>query len=1167
MSHSERRLEYRDNTASLASPLRAFLVLPNGNEILLKIVNYHHRGACFQLKTEKDWVLPKNFFLKILLGDREIKRKITFRVVWSTIEENGLFGVEFTGKTSESLERAYRYSSHNFVRPSVTVKDPMYPNRIIFFEVQNLSKTGFLLKTSLANKHIFPGMDLKNATLEIAGHGKAKVDLFVENSKAIKETQSVHYGVSFQQLSPVLNELLTRYISNLATSEEDFDRIDTIKNEGILNKKLNEHLTIRIVNNKKDYDEVLKLRFQGYSSVGKISEKSSYKDMGLGLEKEGYVLGAYLSGQLVASCEFRLSRFHSISMEEKVDLSNLDSLDKNNYSEINKLVVHPKAKGTDVVLGILQKIHAIATINDNPDGLILSEPKLIKFYEKIGFKKVNTFLQHPHIDGLMLQLMIVKGQSYADSSGMNPYVWSQAFELNHIFFNHIGMQKRVQFGLKQKIVKYLSFLYAQYLGGRKRKKEKAGIEKQTDNPKAVNLDRDTSDPRWTKQHINATVLRPYILEAEDMVGKKTLSKIITKYQLDRDYFKRESNWVSVEFFDSFLTDFSEFSDTYELNRRAGYRATTKEILGANYFVIKHFFSPKIAFKTFERYFPKFNKTRSYKVIESGRNFCRIRITNPNKELIPKSRSAKENWTALLDSYVRILTRRPAQIQILKSTFDGDEYCEYMVRWKTPFFRNKFVLSFILGFISLYYASYLIDRWEELGVYLGMGLLSAMLYFLIYSSKRSSERYDDIITSMDKLEKSADLKYRELQASKEIVELNYQESRLLDNINRKIQTLDDLNGILQTALKNTCNHFGFERAFIMIADEDSKILKTASVYGANQPIMDLWRFQVDISQKRDNPNFLSSVFHTGQSVIINDLEEHLFHLNEKSKKLIKSLNVNAFCLVPIPSEKKSWGVIVADKGKSKDNILKRDLVSLRRISQSIGLALDKKSKIDSEMKARKIFQKFVPGWVVEETLKNKEPELGGKTRNAICVFADIRNFTSLASTIPSELLIEVLNRLFSDLQDSVTENGGVIDKFLGDGALLTWGVYPWSPMDTKNVFDAIFSFNQKLVEINNEYKIEGFGNLEVGFGIHKGPVIAGNIGSNDRMEFTVIGTTVNLASRLEQITKKFSTTIVVSDKVVNLEDLDHNWTIKQQVQIRGISDLQNIAIYKPRKKNG
>ena len=150
--------------------------------------------------------------------------------------------------------------------------------------------------------------------------------------------------------------------------------------------------------------------------------------------------------------------------------------------------------------------------------------------------------------------------------------------------------------------------------------------------------------------------------------------------------------------------------------------------------------------------------------------------------------------------------------------------------------------------------------------------------------------------------------------------------------------------------------------------------------------------------------------------------------------------------------------MADKGKSKDNILKRDLVSLRRISQSIGLALDKKSKIDSEMKARKIFQKFVPGWVVEETLKNKEPELGGKTRNAICVFADIRNFTSLASTIPSELLIEVLNRLFSDLQNSVTENGGVIDKFLGDGALLTWGVYPWSPMDTKNVFDAIFSFN-------------------------------------------------------------------------------------------------------------
>ena len=988
MDNAERRSLYREKSIPNISPLRCFILGPDGVRSEIKIINYHFKGACFQVEPGDFYAVENNSAIKFSIGNREIKEKITYRVVWESVEENGMFGVEFTGATSNNLERAYRFKSHDINKPTVKATDPLDPNRTIYFQVQNLSKTGFLLTTSLTNKHIFPGMELVDSILIIPGMGEASIHLYIENSHVSDDKSVVNYGVSIQNPGKDYMDLASKYISNLGRQEQEDDRLEKIAETEFLKSKLSKHLTIKVVETQNDYIEVLKLRFLGYKLAGKVKDGETYNAMGEGLRHEGILLAAYLGGQLVASCDFRLSRLHSMHLKEKIDLNLVEGLNQANMAEIHKLVVHPSAKGSDVVLGIFQKIHTIAIINGTPDGVILAEPNLVSLYERLGFQKKENYIPHPNKPNSILQVMLIKGKTYATSEGMNPYAWSLAFELSHRFFADIGVQRQMKFSIWQRTIKYLTSLYLKHF-----RKKKATASKKSENAGEAVVTRDVSDPRWTKQHVNATVILPYILVAEETIGVEKSQQILFKFGLDKDYFRKVSNWVSIEFFDTFLDEYSKHGDPYRLNKEAGYRATSREILGANYFIMKHFFSPSIAFKTFEKYLPKFNKTRVYKVVDSGSNYCRIKITNLDRRLLPRNHSSRENWLALLDAYVLILTGRPAQIQLIHSSFDGDDFCEYLVRWKNPAVKSR-VFWIGLVIISSLGVGYVGFPW--LGIRPSAQVLSFFelglgFFVLLFAWYISNKKYNEILESMHELEDSADLKYRELQSSKQILEKSYQESKLLDSINRRIQTTDDLNETLDIALESACTKFGFKRAFIMILDEERSSLRTASVYGAKETVADLWKFSVDVSLKRDNPVLLSSVFRTGQSVIVNDIESHLFHLNEKSRFLIKHLNVKAFSMVPIPSYKTNWGVLIADKGSSEEAINRRDLVSLKRISQSIGLALDKKSKLDAEITARKIFQKYVPSWLVDETLKNEEPQLGGKSKEAICLFLDISKF--------------------------------------------------------------------------------------------------------------------------------------------------------------------------------
>jgi adenylate cyclase len=145
-----------------------------------------------------------------------------------------------------------------------------------------------------------------------------------------------------------------------------------------------------------------------------------------------------------------------------------------------------------------------------------------------------------------------------------------------------------------------------------------------------------------------------------------------------------------------------------------------------------------------------------------------------------------------------------------------------------------------------------------------------------------------------------------------------------------------------------------------------------------------------------------------------------------------------------------------------------------------------------------------------------------------LFSDIRNFTSMSEHMTPQQVVTFLNDYFTEMVDAVFENGGVLDKFLGDGLMAVFGSLNDDPNHPRNAVLAALRMQALLGKINGVRAMSGLPPIAIGVGIHTDAVVVGNIGSRKRLEYTVVGDGVNTSSRLQALNKEFGTTILISE---------------------------------------
>jgi adenylate cyclase len=179
--------------------------------------------------------------------------------------------------------------------------------------------------------------------------------------------------------------------------------------------------------------------------------------------------------------------------------------------------------------------------------------------------------------------------------------------------------------------------------------------------------------------------------------------------------------------------------------------------------------------------------------------------------------------------------------------------------------------------------------------------------------------------------------------------------------------------------------------------------------------------------------------------------------------------------------------------------------------------------------RRVFAQYMDESIVTHLLDN--PELikpGGRRQRVTVFFADIAGFTSLAERLSPEETSRMLHTVLNCFSEVIIRHHGVIDKYIGDCIMAFWGAPLAGGEDEFNACSAAVSCLEELARINEEFRAEGLYEISIRIGIHSGDAIVGNLGSDRLFDFTVIGDTVNLASRLESANKFFHTRSMVSE---------------------------------------
>lgn len=210
------------------------------------------------------------------------------------------------------------------------------------------------------------------------------------------------------------------------------------------------------------------------------------------------------------------------------------------------------------------------------------------------------------------------------------------------------------------------------------------------------------------------------------------------------------------------------------------------------------------------------------------------------------------------------------------------------------------------------------------------------------------------------------------------------------------------------------------------------------------------------------------------------------------------------------------------------------------------------------KIKQAMGKYLSQDIMNNVVSNIDDlKLGGKRAIVTVLFSDIRGFTSLSEKMSAEEVSMILNEYFAEMEPIITKYNGVINKFIGDAVMAIFGEPIQDINHARNAVKCAYEMLKKVEYLREKWLFEGKPKIEIGVGINTGEVFIGNIGTETRMEYTVIGDTVNLASRIESYNKVYKTNLLVSSSTyAHIADIADVIKISE-VQIRGKAKKMNI----------
>jgi adenylate cyclase len=304
--------------------------------------------------------------------------------------------------------------------------------------------------------------------------------------------------------------------------------------------------------------------------------------------------------------------------------------------------------------------------------------------------------------------------------------------------------------------------------------------------------------------------------------------------------------------------------------------------------------------------------------------------------------------------------------------------------------------------------------------------------------------------------------------------------------------------------------GVERGFMMLVNEKGDVTRQTEVRyrrppaagSASQPHIILSRSIMERIKTEQKPILVTDV-----------ATDERFRGSDS----IRIAGMRSAMCAPLIGSGKLFGILYVDNLEKTQAFTQDEWNVFALVAAQAGAAIDTlfaHEQIAKQVTQRAALERFLSPEVVEMVSANPEGvRLGGVNQKVSVMFADIRGFTTLSEKMEPEKVVEILNNYFTHVTDIIFDHGGTLDKYLGDGVMALFGAPLSKGNDAENAVRSAQGIQRLVVELNRDAAERGWPELRVGIGINTGIVTAGNIGSPRRIDYTVIGDTVNAASRL------------------------------------------------------
>jgi len=610
------------------------------------------------------------------------------------------------------------------------------------------------------------------------------------------------------------------------------------------------------------------------------------------------------------------------------------------------------------------------------------------------------------------------------------------------------------------------------------------------------------------------LVEPMLRYFEEKFGAEALASLVEHIDTPLTLLRDPDQWLSTGQLLRLSVAMVEASHDPLVTYRAGLELLHPSVLGTNWFLMRALGGPGMVYGRMAG-FTDLSRITQWKLVESAptRVTMRFEVADGHRDHMLFCL----NRQGALAGIPRVFDMPLARVSHPYCIHEGAPFCEYQVEWIAPplgqgllpwLAGGSVAITTVLALLPAAPASAALAAGAA-----SIGLLGAWIRLLDGRNRRAlSDQQEQLTVARTLLDEN-------LARNRERI--------LLEKVDQLTRRETDSERLVNTALNAIRNTLGYDRAMFLAVNTETRRLEFGGGVGLEDAAL---RVLGSLSLKLDAPGedelLFANILRRETGELVADVAAFRSRVNPQNQALLDRLGSHAFIAVPVRGADGPLGLLVVDQVNDSRSLGARDHQMLQQVGNLVGLALANAKLVGNLRRERQVLEaalllnqkisQYLPRTVVDSLshAPDRALQLGGQRRRAAVLFSDIVGFTPWSELAEPETAVAFLNWYFGAMDQVVDEEHGILDKRIGDGMMVVFLEGEGREPPARRALRCGMKMQAVVRELNRAPRRPREDAFALRIGVSYGEPVAGNLGSAQRMEYTVIGDTVNVASRLE-----------------------------------------------------